>query len=110
MGRGGHLGELEALVLAAVARVGADATGTDVYVEIEARTGRDPTVAGVHVTLRRLADKGLVTSTVAERSPRGGRPRRLYRLSPAGVKKLAEFKEMWRKVWDGLDLPGAAAQ
>lgn len=105
MGRGEHLGELEALVLTAVMRVGQDANGTAVYTEIEARANREPSLPSVHVTLRRLEEKGLLTSEVGEPSPRGGRPRRYYRPTPEGVRALQAFREMWRRVWSGLELP-----
>ena len=105
MGRGEHLGELEALVLAAVVRVRTEANGTAVYQEIEERSGRDVTLPAVHVTLRRLEEKGLLVSEVGELSPRGGRPRRFYRPTSEGVRALQEFRSMWRNVWRGLELP-----
>lgn len=105
MGRGENLGEFEALVLTAVLRVGERANGTAVYEEIGTRAGREPSLPSVHVTLRRLEEKGLVSSDVGEPSPRGGRPRRFYRATPDGVRALREFREMWRSVWSGLELP-----
>ena len=105
MGRGEHLGELEALVLTAVVRAGEHANGTAVYREIEARSGRDPSLPSVHVTLRRLEDKGLLTSETGDPSPRGGRPQRYYKPTPAGVRSLRKFQTMWHEVWSGLDLP-----
>lgn len=109
MGRGEHLGELEALVLAAVVRVGDGANGTAVYQEIEGRSGRAPSLPAVHVTLRRLEEKGLLTSDVGEPSGRGGRPRRFYRPTPDGARALRQFREMWHKVWSGLELPDPEA-
>lgn len=104
MGRG-NLGELEALVLTVVVRVGRNANGTAVYREMEARSGREVSLPAVHVTLRRLEEKGLLRSDVGEPSRRGGRPRRYYHPTPDGVRALQEFREMWRKVWSGLELP-----
>jgi DNA-binding PadR family transcriptional regulator len=105
MGRGEHLGEFEALVLAAALRVGMRATGTAVYEEVEVRSGRSPSLPAVHVTLRRLEEKGLLASEVGERSERGGRPRRYYRVTSEGVRSLERFHDMWRKVWSGLRWP-----
>jgi DNA-binding PadR family transcriptional regulator len=107
--RGEHLGELEALVLTAVMRVRRRANGTAVYQEIEARSGRDPSLPAVHVTLRRLEEKGFLVSEVGESSSRGGRPRRFYRPTPEGVRALQEFRDMWRNVWKGLELPDPEA-
>ncbi len=101
------LGDFEAMVLAAVMRVGAQANGIAVYEEIEGRTGRDPSVPAVHVTLRRLEVKGLLTSDIGTSSPRGGRPRRYYRATPNGVARLTAFRDTWRRMWTGLQLPDA---
>lgn len=109
MGKGERLGELEALVLTAVVRVGRQANGTAVYREIEERLGRQPSLPAVHVTLRRLEEKGLLTSDVGEPSPRGGRPRRFYRPTPDGVRALRDFRDMWRTAWSGLELPDPEA-
>ncbi len=53
MGRGEHLGELEALILTSVVRVGEGANGTAVYEEIESLAGRDASLPAIPVTLRR---------------------------------------------------------
>jgi DNA-binding PadR family transcriptional regulator len=110
MSRGEHLGELEALILTAVLRVGKEANGTAVYREIEKRSGRNPSLPAVHVTLRRLEEKGLLESDVGDTSSKGGRPRRFYRPTADGVRALREFRDMWRKVWSGLELPDPGAR
>jgi DNA-binding PadR family transcriptional regulator len=86
MGRGEHLGDLEALVLAGVLRMEPAANGTAIYQDLEARSERDLSLPAVHVTLRRLEEKGLLTSKLGDPSPRGGRPRRFYWLTPAGAR------------------------
>jgi DNA-binding PadR family transcriptional regulator len=99
-----HLGDLEAVVLAAVARL-RDATGTDLYGEVVERGGRESSLPAIHVTLRRLEDKGLLASETGDVSPGGGRPRRYYRLTTAGAEALIEFREMWLRIWSGLRIP-----
>jgi DNA-binding PadR family transcriptional regulator len=106
MGPVDTLGEFEALVLAAVIHAGADANGTGVYNAIEARSNRDVSLPAIHVTLRRLEEKALLTSEVGSTSERGGRPRRFYRATPRGARALHEFRDMWRNVWRGLRIPG----
>ncbi len=59
----------------------------------------------MHVTLRRLEEKGLLSSRTGSPSARGGRPRRFYVPTPVGVEALARFREMWRGLWAGLELP-----
>lgn len=104
MGRGDNLGELEALVLAGVVRVGSDANGTAVYQDLEAHVERELSLPAIHVTLRRLEEKGLLQSELGESSPRGGRPRRFYRPTREGLRALAHFRDMWARVWSGLRL------
>jgi PadR family transcriptional regulator, regulatory protein PadR len=105
MGRGKHLGELEALVLTAVIAARHGANGAAIYEEIEARSGRNVSLPAIHVTLRRLEAKGLLVSETAEPSPRGGRSRRFYQLTAEGARALREFGTMWRNLWKGLELP-----
>lgn len=107
MGKGDRLGELEAMVLASVLHAGDEANGAAVYRELTQRGGRDPGVASIHVTLRRLEEKGLLVSTVGTPSPSGGRPRRFYSPTPAGVDALATFRRMWEGLLTDLPLPGA---
>jgi DNA-binding PadR family transcriptional regulator len=105
MGHPDYLGELEALVLTAVVRVGAGANGAAVYREIRARAGRDVSLPAVHVTLGRLEDKGLLRSAAGTTSARGGRPRRYYHATRDGIGALQAFQDMWRSVWRGLAWP-----
>lgn len=106
MGHVDNLGEFEALVLAAVLHAGPTANGTGVYQTLEARaTNRDISLAAVHVTLRRLQDKGLLTSVVGSTSERGGRPQRYYQTTPQGAEALRAFRDTWQRVWRGLRIP-----
>ncbi len=104
-----RLGEFEALVLAAVVRGGPDANGVAVYESMVSTAGPEISLAAVHVTLRRLEDKGLLTSRVGTSSERGGRPRRYYAASPRGIRALTSFRDLWRKAFRGLTLPEGTA-
>ena len=65
-----HLGELEQIVLLAVLRLGEDAYGVPIRLEIERRTGRSLTVGALYRTLDRLEAKGYVASRFGDpRSP-----------------------------------------
>ncbi len=105
MSAGGRLGEFEALVLAAVVRVGEHANGVAVFEHLQVTAGDEVSLAAVHVTLKRLEEKGLLTSRVGTPSDRGGRPRRFYQPTPAGVTSLAAFRDLWRRAFRGLVLP-----
>jgi len=98
------LGEFEQLVLLGVLHGGGDAYGVPVWREIGARTGREVSLAAVYKTLDRLEGKGLVRSHVgAPTAERGGRAKRLYRTTPAGLRALRAAIGGVRRMAAGLD-------
>ena len=67
------LGEFEQVVLLAIAHLRGEAYGVPIVEEIERRTGRAVARAAVYVTLRRLEEKGFVSSWIGDPTPeRGG--------------------------------------
>jgi PadR family transcriptional regulator, regulatory protein PadR len=103
------LGEFEQMVMLAILRIRGDAYGVPIVEEIEARTGRAVAPASVHVTLRRLEQKGLITTWLSEPLPeRGGRARRCVRVEPEGLRQLRESRDMMNALWTGVDMPGEA--
>jgi PadR family transcriptional regulator, regulatory protein PadR len=103
------LGEFEQMVLLAVLRLRGDAYGVPIVQEIEAQTGRAVAPASVHVTLRRLEQKGLITTWLSEPVPeRGGRARRCVRVEPEGLRQLRESRAMMDALWSGVEMPGEA--
>jgi PadR family transcriptional regulator, regulatory protein PadR len=101
------LGEFEQLVLLAILRLGEDTYGVPITDEIERRTGRAVSPAAVYVTLRRLEQKGLLSSSMAAPTPpeRGGKARRCVRVTPAGRASLRASRHLLESMWKGLD-PG----
>jgi PadR family transcriptional regulator len=57
--------------------------------------------------LYNLEAKGLVTSRVDESGPR---PRRFYRLTSKGQKKLATDTKQWQSLWEAMQSLGIAGQ
>lgn len=101
---GETLGEFEKLLLLAVLRLGDDAYGAAVIHELERRTGRDVSSGAVYVALRRLEDKGMLTSEVGEPTPaRGGRAKRYYSVRREGRVALKETRAAWDAMLDGLE-------
>src|SRR6187401_3056689 len=94
------LGDMEHLVLLAILRLGTDAYGIPILDEVSARSGRAVSRATVYVALKRLEQKGLVTSRLGDSTPeRGGRAKRFFKLKPAGLKALRESREMFLNLW-----------
>lgn len=99
------IGMLELVTLLAVARLGDDAYGLAVRSDLAKRTGRDYSVGAVYTTLQRLEDKGLLKSRASEPLPiRGGRSRRLFRVTGAGTRALREAERQAVSMWAGVGI------
>jgi DNA-binding PadR family transcriptional regulator len=97
------LGEFEQLVLLALVRLGRDAYGVTIRLEIEARTRRAVSIGAVYTTLERLRLKGYVSHSIGEPTPeRGGRRKKYYRLEPAGSRVLRRSVDALRRMTEGL--------
>ncbi len=97
------LGEFEHLTLLAIIRLDADAYGAAIIDELEARTGRDVSQAATYIALKRLQEKGLVTSDLGEaNADRGGRPKRYFTVTEAGLARLRESGNALFNMWRGL--------
>ena len=103
------LGTLEHLVLLAVLALGAEAHGMTIRDELHSRTGRDLSFGTIYVTLQRLEAKGMVTGSMGAPTPeRGGRAKRYYEVSGVGIKAIAQAERAFRRLREGLVIPGAA--
>jgi PadR family transcriptional regulator PadR len=98
------LGEFEHLILLATVRLGDDAYGAAIIDHLEQRTGRDVSQAATYIVLKRLEEKGLVTSALGAATPeRGGRPKRYFAVSPMGLERLRTSGSAIMNMWDGLE-------
>lgn len=98
------LGEFEHMVLLAILHLGADVYGVPIVDEIERRTGRAVAPAAVYITLRRLEQKGLLSSWMSDPTPeRGGKARRCVKVTRAGLTILRESRQVIDRMWKGLD-------
>ncbi len=106
-----YLGEFELLVMLCVIRLGEGAYGVPISREIEQRTGRDVAFGTVYATLERLQKKGLVRSNLGDPTPeRGGRAKRYFRVTSAGLRTVRETKQSLIGLWQGLrELQGGVA-
>lgn len=95
-----YLGEFEELILTMVAALQEDAYGAAIAEEIETRLGRDVNLSAVHVTLYRLEDKGYIKSKMGGGTKeRGGRRKRIFSITSAGLALLKTMKESRLELW-----------
>jgi PadR family transcriptional regulator, regulatory protein PadR len=98
------LGEFEQLVLLAIMQLRGDVYGVPIVDEIERRTGREVSPAAVYITLRRLEEKGLLSSWMSEpTAERGGKARRCVKITRRGIVSLREARQVLDQMWKGLD-------
>jgi PadR family transcriptional regulator PadR len=97
------LGSFEQTLLYALVRLGPDASGLDIARLIESRTRRVLSPGAIYAGLDRLSERGLVTSKLGDPTPqRGGKRRRLYRATAAGVERLRLTHEVLGEMASGL--------
>ena len=85
----------------AVLRSRDEAYGMVVRRVLEELTGRDVAVGAVYATLDRLEAKRLVSSKRARVEELS---RRVFAVTPAGARALAESRAMRERLWRGVDL------
>lgn len=102
--KGTYLGEFEELVLLAVAVIQQNgAYGNSVLDEIEIRSDRRVNLSAVHSALHRLEKKGFLKSFKGESTGvRGGKRKKLYNITPYGVKALEDIKNMRQDLWSSI--------
>lgn len=99
------LGEFEQMVLLAVLCAGqtGDAYGVTIHEELERRANRRVSRGAVYMTVDRLENKGLLTSTMTEPlAERGGRSRRCYAVTKPALAALKESRRALLSLWKGL--------
>lgn len=98
------LGEFEQMVILAILRLGADAYAVPIRQEIEDQARRKVARGALYTSLERLEAKGLLSSHMSDPTPeRGGRARRYYGVTPAGVTAVKQSQEALARLTKGLE-------
>src|SRR5260370_36099627 len=97
------LGEFEYLLLTAAVRLGDAAYGAAIRQEIEDATRRRCSIGALYTTLDRLEAKGLVQTWMGDPTPqRGGRPKRIVRVTADGIRAARGFYTAMMRVSRGV--------
>jgi DNA-binding PadR family transcriptional regulator len=104
------LGEFEYLLITSAARLGDNAYGAAIRDDIRQSAGRVCSIGALYTTLERLEQKGLIKTWMGDATPqRGGRPKRMVRVTAEGAAAAAGFYRAVRRIsrgvsWEGVKL------
>ena len=105
------LGEFEYLLLSAAARLGDAAYGAAIRQEIEDASGRRCSIGALYTTLDRLEAKGLVKTWMGDPTPqRGGRQKRMVRVTAEGIAQATAFYNAVSRASRGVSWAGGTAE
>jgi|SRR6478735_597335 PadR family transcriptional regulator PadR len=97
------LGEFEYLILTAAAKLGEDAYGAAIRDAIAEAAGRRCSIGALYTTIDRLEAKGYLKTHMGAATPeRGGRAKRMVRITAQGTRAASEFYETVRRVSRGV--------
>src|ERR1700742_317769 len=98
--KGTYLGELEELILLTVASLHTEAYAVSVKTELETRARRTMNISAIHSVLYRLEEKGFLKSAFGGATQkRGGKMKRYFRTTNAGLAALKEARAIREEIW-----------
>ncbi len=98
-----RLGNLEEMVLLMVILVQEEAYGISVREAFVKQYDQKISLSAIHTVLRRLEKKGFTVSEMGGAgSERGGRRKRLYKVTPYGYRIVREAQEQRSRIWNLL--------
>lgn len=99
-----RLGEFEEFTLLAVRALGESTYGVPVQQFVEQATGRRASIGAVYAALDRLEAKGFVRSVIgAPTAVRGGKRKRMFSVTAAGITTAAELRRVREQIWRTIE-------
>jgi PadR family transcriptional regulator PadR len=96
------LGEFEYVLITTASSLGEKAYGVAIREQIEAAIKRKCSMGALYTTMDRLEEKGLLRTWVGEATPqRGGRGKRMVRVTAPGLRAAKEFYDAVLRVSRG---------
>lgn len=98
-----HLGEFEEIVMLTVAILHGEAYGVAIIEEMETRLNRSVSIGSLQTVLKRLEDKGYLSSQLGEATKvRGGKRKRYFTVTNLGKDILKQAKEQRLGLWNAI--------
>ncbi len=102
------LGEFEEFVLLTVVVLKADAYGVEIKKELEKRLNQQLSVGSIQSALKRMEEKGFLTSEFGEATgKRGGKRKRIYQATPHAMEVLNEMRDVRNDFWSAIATPAS---
>jgi len=90
----------EEIILFTILKLKQDAYCVPIRDKASEISGKEWSFGAVYVPLHRLEKKGFVKSFFDDPTPkRGGRSKRIYKITKAGMKALVEVRELHESMW-----------
>lgn len=101
--KGERLGEFEEFTLLAVRALGDHTYAVPIQQYIERATARPVSLGALYAALARLEDKGFLLSAMSEPvAERGGKSKRLYTVTPVGLKTARDLHRVRERIWNAI--------
>ena len=81
-----------------------DAYLVEIRKQISRVTGKELTIGAIHIPLTKLEKAGIIESQFGEATPkRGGRRKRIYKITQTGLEVLKEYKKKQDFLWSSFN-------
>lgn len=98
-----RLGEFQELILMTVIVLQDQAYGNEIQRDLEERLNERLSMGAIQTALKRMEEKGFLTSTWGEASQRrGGKRKRIYAATPEAYQTLQEMKDIRSQLWSAM--------
>ncbi|MEL6557046.1 MAG: PadR family transcriptional regulator [Bacteroidota bacterium] len=102
-----RLGEFQELILMTVIVLQDEAYGNEIQRELEERLDERLSVGAIQTALKRMEEKGFLTSEWGESTQkRGGKRKRIYSATPYAHEVLHHMKNIRSRLWMAMPNPG----
>ena len=96
-----RLGEFEEIILLLVGILADEAYAFHIGEAYTRQTGKSSSIGAIHSTLSRLEQKGFLKSLHSDPTPvRGGRRKRIYRITALGQRALTASRQLRQSLWN----------
>ena len=95
-----YLSQREEQILLAIGYLQDEAYLVAIRKHLSKVVGRELSIGAVHIPLRRIEKQGLIAASYGESTAvRGGRRKKIYRLTTSGLEALEESKRVSDRLW-----------